>query len=446
MDLRKLADMTPGMAASPLPQVEINSTHASGLKGPKGTSPRQNYSRSNTGVIPLPDAGASDQKSMSPMGATMLPAKTASEKSMGTITTPTLQDMIKSATAGALSRVKLAEEAARQQSNFGEKTAGEKCSSCGECHEGSCKKEKKASSSISTEYVNTLANACEYAAPFVKHAAQAVGEGPGALTVMEAKADKPLPQHKGQAHTQIPISTPLQSAVSPGAKTQLENTAHHAVSGTQQSALSGGKGKLAEARTHKYDKEKDKTAAPLNLIRKQASDEKLEKEETKGMAQAEKGLAKAEAAHKEEKDEKKEASLVDRLMGIKKTAEDAINPAHISAGKAVPPETSESGQPGGNPVGGAPQGPTSLIGSNESAINYNKNQAKAPSKSEMKSYVNEPALTGSTDSVLRDAFEHSSAKDNNKMASVEGATKTAAARALLAKLAEAAQEKISSQS
>jgi len=537
---RKIADVTPGSTASPLPQVEVNSTPAPGLRGPKGLSPRQNYSRVNSGAPPQPDAGSAGQKSMPPMGATMLPAKVASEGSMGTMSaTPTLQDMVKAAMAGARERVRLSQEAAVQQANFGEKTAGEKCSGCGKEKDACTCKDKGASAgSISTEYAEKLAAAMEYAAPFVKSAAhmggsytlkaetQEVGKGSGALHVMEAEASKPLPDHKGQGHHTVPTSTPLQAAVA-GAKTQLENNAHHHTPGEMIQRNVG------------------KTAAVLAKLAKE--DEKLEKQEGKGLEEAAKGLAKAEEAHAKEaagkKDndrnlstgesaaalllggpggyfgakkarehghsalaggvlgnagsaigsqlggrgavelahalgaqrpevlvplglagalaggyggykalthpmgqeatQEKEASLADVLLGITKKAEDAINPAQISAGAAVPPDTSAAGESGGAPAGGMPQGPTSLVGSNESSMNYNKNEAKAPVKTDMKKYFNEPALSGSTDTTLRAAFEHSSAKDNNKMASVQGATKTAAARALLSKLAEAAQAKVS---
>lgn len=437
MDLkRKLAAtaMTLGSAASPLPQIEVNSTKAPGLKAPKGISPQQNYSRLNSGMPPQPDAGAMEQKSAPPMGATMLPTKVASEGSMGTMsTTPTLQNMVKSALDGANSRVRIAEEAAIQQANMGDKTASEKCS---ECKKEPCTcKDKKASAGLTSEYVEKLARALEFAAPFVKSAAdlagpynltdhtQAVGKGPGALHVMQAEASKPLPDHKGQGRTQIPVSTPLQTAVA-GSKTQLEN--NHAKH-THGEMIQKNVGKTA------------------SVIAKLAKDEKAEKEETEGMSQASKGLEKAEKAHSEE-NEKKEASLLDIFLGVKKasikTAEDAINPAHISAGAAVPPDTSAAGESGGTPAGGAPQGPTGLVGSNESAINYNKNQAKAPSKTDSSKYWNEPALSGANDTVLRDAFVHSSASDNNKMASANGVTKTAAARALLSKLAETAQDKV----
>jgi hypothetical protein len=89
-----------------------------------------------------------------------------------------------------------------------------------------------------------------------------------------------------------------------------------------------------------------------------------------------------------------------------KHAEDAINPAHISAGAAVPPQTSQAGQAGGAPVGGPPKGPTGLVGSNDAARNYQKGTAIAPRKEEMGKYFKEPMMSMEHDSVLRDAFKH----------------------------------------
>jgi hypothetical protein len=139
---------------------------------------------------------------------------------------------------------------------------------------------------------------------------------------------------------------------------------------------------------------------------------------------------------------KKEASapidLADALAAhIEKAAEDAINPAKISAGAAVPPDTSAAGESGGAPVGGMPEGNTSLVSSIDSAINYTKGQAKAKSKEEMKAYTNEPALKD--DGALAAAFSHAG-EAGTKMSSVQGSVKTAAARALLSKLAEAASQ------
>jgi len=151
------------------------------------------------------------------------------------------------------------------------------------------------------------------------------------------------------------------------------------------------------------------------------------------MGEAKKGLAKAERAHEKEKS----ASLVDYFTKKTKEAEDAINPARISAGRAVPPETSASGEKGGKPAGGTPQGPTGLVSSNASSAHYTKGQAYANRKTDLAKYLTEPALTSSTDKTLQDVFTNT-ARAGVKISSAPEvlSAKTAAARALLHKLAE----------
>lgn len=130
--------------------------------------------------------------------------------------------------------------------------------------------------------------------------------------------------------------------------------------------------------------------------------------------------------------------LADNFLQTIKQAEDAINPAQISAGAAVPPDTSASGEEGGQPVAGAPQGPSSLIGSNESAINYKRQTAYAPRKAELAQYFNEPALSAATDKTLQQAFDHTG--EAGVKISSQQLVKSAAARAFLAKLAEEEKE------
>jgi hypothetical protein len=127
----------------------------------------------------------------------------------------------------------------------------------------------------------------------------------------------------------------------------------------------------------------------------------------------------------------------DKLMKI---AEDAINPAQISAGPA-----SAQGAEAPDGVSGSEDGPeppkpgpantqASLIGSNESAINYDKRQAKANMRSDMSNLLNEPMQASSGDSTLQTMLDHT-AQSGAKIAQQQ--TKTAAAHALLLKLAQA---------
>lgn len=292
--------------------------------------------------------------------------------------------------------------------------------------------EKKSDGPIDHEYALKLASAIEYVAEEFGKEAQ-VGEGPNHLEVMESNVggEQPFkPGNQGHGHSQVPTHTPMQASMPGGPKTQLENDKDHAPGGPghQTTALSGGKGKTAAAKIR-------------SAFKKVAEDEKLEKEESKGMDAAKAGLEKAEKAH--EKEEKKEGSanpLVNYMR--QKIAEDAINPAHISAGPAVAPVTMESGEaPKEQPAGGAPQGPTGLIASNASAADYKKSQSHGPRRSELKAYFNEPALTMSTDRTLAEAFTHTG-EAGTKFASagVGTGTKVAAARAVLSKLAEEAEE------
>ncbi len=194
-----------------------------------------------------------------------------------------------------------------------------------------------------------------------------------------------------------------------------------------------------------------KMAAPYALLEQLAktatTEAAKEKAEGEGMAAAEKGLAKAEAAHAAEnnKETKKEGSgnaFLDYLLTRPKTAEDATNPAHISAGKAVPPQTSASGEAGGSPAGGQPQGPRGLIASNKAAIDFKRRDAYAPRVSDLTKFLTEPAMNASTDKTLAHAFTHTS-EAGPKIASADPPppadqmAKVAAGRALLAKLAQA---------
>ncbi len=236
-------------------------------------------------------------------------------------------------------------------------------------------KQASAGGDVDHEYALKLASAIEYIAQdFPKEANEIPGNGPGHLTVMHATSSTPMSTDSGHGHNTVPMHTGLQAAVA-GAATQMENDHARAPGGPghQTTAMTAGKGKKASA------------------IRD----------------------------------------------AFKKVAADSNNPAKISAGPAVPPDASASGESGGAPVGGAPQGPTGLISSNESARDYKPGTAHSPRKAELKQYFNEPALSSATDKTLAAAFD-STAKAGTKFASAQvgTGTKVAAARAVLAKLAE----------
>lgn len=442
-------------AASPLPQVEIKTTLAPGKRGPVGTAPRTDYSRVNTGSPPAPDAGATEQKSMAPRGAEMLPKIAASEDSMGQqiAARPTINDMVKKAMAGAMQAVDVNREAARQAENLGEQVLAKTASA------------SAASTSVDYDEVEKLAAACDFASMVVKQASLGhnhvePGKGPGALEVLTPQGgENPIkPNNQGHGHTaQVSGSGALQKSTSAGPATQLENNINHPAGGSggqplamvnQKSTKTAAEEKCAKCGKDKEKCACDKTASvDVAAIRAswaaktagvKTSADKTEKKETEGLEEAKAGLAKAEGAHKSEP-ENKEASNFMSLAGVlKKVAEDAINPAKISAGSATPPDTREAGQPGGvRPKGSGP----GMVSSAQSAIHYTKGQAKAEAKSDSGRYWNEPSLSGATDKTLSLAFKHTGEAGTKFASAGPQAVSTAAARALLQKIAAEADEK-----
>lgn len=313
--------------------------------------------------------------------------------------------MVKAAMASSVERLDITQEAARQAANAGEEKTAER-----QTPAASAPIEKKASA----EYALKLASAVEFIVESLGKEAASLGGAYG-LTghvakgpegVSQSTKSETFPPHQGQGHHQPPMHPGLQKGLkTEQGATQLENTLAKAP---------GGSEKMIQTN---YGK---KTASPvLQLIRKTASAVKAD----------EKVIATPVP-------EEKAATIADHLRQKVKEAEDAINPASISAGAAVPPDTSASGEGGGQPAGGAPQGPTGLVGSNESAQNYTRGQAYGNRKDDLKKYFAEPALSSETDKTLAQAFEHTS-QAGTKFSSAGGlSTKTAAAKALIAKLAE----------
>jgi hypothetical protein len=426
-----LASSTGATAAATIPTPSIDPTFAPGLRGPVGTSPRQNYSRVNTGAPPQMDAGSNAQKTMAPRGAEMLPKHASGEELMGKIAgRPMLQDMVKAAMVDSAARVRVSEEARLQS----EKTASEE--KCGECgmtkHSGKCETKKEASAPDSTQ-VEKLANALDYLGDMFVESKEASiserlqGPPPG---VTQATASTPLPDKKGQGVHVVPMVSGEQKAMpTERGATQMENTQNHAPLLHAKQVLTNN----------------GKTASIVSLVRAKLAAPEAEKKETEGLSEASKGLAKAEAAHKSEPENQKEghALLAEAFLAHVKKAEDAINPANISAGKAVPPDTSAAGESGGAPAGGMPQGPTSAVGSNQAAIDATKGQTHGVRREEIKKYLTEPALSAAHDNVLQVAFANTG-KAGPKIASAQAvadSVKTASAKVLLAKLASSIDSK-----
>jgi hypothetical protein len=144
---------------------------------------------------------------------------------------------------------------------------------------------------------------------------------------------------------------------------------------------------------------------------------------------------------------KKESSAPIGL--IRKLAEDAINPAHISSpanvDPAKPPPGASASEEG---VPAEPSDVTSqkrMISSNQAAIDYTKGQAKADPKKDVNQVLEEPALSSSTDKVLEQAFD-ATGQAGVKISSAGGMRKSAmqigAQRVILDRLLKQASEQV----
>lgn len=392
-------------------------------------------------------------------------------------TRPLVQDLVKQAMENVAQRAQIASEGARQM-KLAEAGPVETAAQDGV---------------ISTEYAMKLAAALEYAGPGIlamaKRAETSLPEG---VTHSAVGGSPPGPNGQGHGHAQPPMHPGMQSAGPHDPATQMDNTLHEYTHGVQATAMSGGKGKTASSRFSRnvhvlrnLVKEavsaswmlprmvrggvqrtvnmgipiagsvgaggvrgmvnEAKTLAPFAdkaLVGMSVPQRIAEKKNMMSAFHNVSGIPAMQGAHAMQG--MKTATAYIGLPNFRKLAgeyddfrvkqaEDAINPARISAGPAVPPDTSASGEAGGEPVGGAPQGPRGLVGSNEAAINYKRQAAYAPRKSELKAYFSEPALTSSTDSTLNQAFSHTG-EAGTKLSSAQ-LVKSAAARALLSKLA-----------
>jgi hypothetical protein len=131
-------------------------------------------------------------------------------------------------------------------------------------------------------------------------------------------------------------------------------------------------------------------------------------------------------------------------LGLVKEGEDAINPAKIAAGTtqtgATPPEGASASEEQVPSEPGDVTSQKSMISSNQAAIDYTKGKAKADPKSDVNKVLVEPALTSATDKVLQQTLDNTG-KAGVKISQVRrDLTKTAAAQALLSKIAAEAEE------
>jgi hypothetical protein len=370
-------------AALPVPAPTIANKPAPGQTGPKGLSPRTTYGRSNTGAPPIPDAGASSQKSMTPGGLQFLNKAASKEPVMSTmIARPSMSELAKVAMESYYRESGAAEEAAARFTPEETKEASA----------------ASKSGSVSTEYVHKVANALSY---IIKSAEETSpvgpGKGPNTIDVSKSpdKGTSPGPNEMGQARSATMGEQPQVARVEGEAPTAMAT--NEATPGTQQTSISATK----------------QAALKRNLEAMGIKDQ---------MA--------------------KEASLLQRNLracGIK-LAEDPAAPAKISTGK-MPPNTPPEGSSASEEAVPAQPSGASMVASNEAAMNYTKRDAKSEPKSDMGKMLDEPAQSASTDSTLQKVLQ----KTDEAGAKIASPTvRAAAARALLSKLANEASDSVKS--
>jgi hypothetical protein len=343
-----------------------------------------------------------------------LPAKVAhKEISMARMMTrPTMHDLVKEAMAGTVSKVDITAEAARQLGH--PMTPQEQTKTAAQ----------EGPAVLPDEVIEKYAAALEHLAKEAADpgsagvASPGVGPGQGAgqvMDVLEAKAEGDGVMEAGQSGQAISKDVPPKD---PPMTTFPDNKGAANAMDTNLDMEHG---------EQPVDPMHNGTAS--NAAQKQAQVNLMHLLQLTGQAPA----------------QDKTASLAERNMAmLTKMAEDAINPAQISGGQA---SAQGADEPDG--VSGAEEGPVppvpadasrqqSMVASNQAAIDYKKRQAKAQPKKELGHLIDEPALSAAHDKVLHKAWNHTD-QAGAKIASAK-LTKTAAAHALLLKLAEEAED------
>jgi hypothetical protein len=382
-------------SAEPIPKPNIANKPPPGQTGPRGMQPRQTYSRVNTGAPPIPDAGASSQKSLEPRGLEFLPKLSEVTMPEPTMTPrPSLNDMIKSAMEGSLSRTDITAEAIRQ---LGGTPTVEKTASAGDDGE------------LPTERLLKLADALDYAAEELLKGASIElphptggdlskpGGGPNALHIEGSKS--------------ISGKNPMQPGHSGGKPPATGGTEHGAHPSMPDNALAtNATMRHGEQPTDPMGNKHASALVTSNLSRltKLASATIVPTVSANPLV----------------------AAIRTKVASVQKLAEDAINPAQISAGKVDPAKPPAGAAPSGE---GEPSVPADvsaqerLIDSNKAAINYTKHDAKRDAVSDAgRVFANTPMK----DPVLHMAFAHS-----GEAGVKTSALRVAAARTLLSKVA-----------
>jgi len=340
---------------------------------------------------------------------------------------PLLQDLVKEAMEGTVQKVNVTAEALRQFGGYPNDEEQTKTASVEE------------PSVLNGEFVEKLASALEYISDALEkdaanpnspdNASPGVGPGQGQNTLQVMKAESSEENidagegGKAVPKEQPPMNPSLQSV--PGQSSDPSNALE-----SNDSMMHG------EQPVEPISNEKASIKAAQALFEKNLERLGLPKEASRTLQappQAKLGGANQELL----------AKNLARL-GFQKQAEDAINPAQISAGPApaqgaaAPPGVSEAEK---GPIPAEPSDVNSqkrLIASNDAAINYSKRDAKADPKKDMGNLLAEPMQSKATDKTLSRVWDHT----DQAGAKIAGdMTRTAAARALLAKLASKQETK-----
>lgn len=381
-----------------------------------------------------------------------------------------LQRLVSQTLAEAEHRVKLAEA---DQEKKEEKENGSPAKPASSSDESGAleRNEEGVNEKTATVFVEKLASAVEYLnthylAKEAEGTPETIGAGKGTGAV-ETNLGSPTPGEQSQVfgqakHNQPPMApgsdvkspgqvnpaTALETDINspPGGTESWENKDVEKQAGKGMDLLRSAASKAGDVASKVGKRGKELvTGSKLKVLETgrsmgagRASDVAKEKAKVWGTRAAGGALALGAGAKavSAAKGKKKEAQ-VERILGImQKLAEDAINPAKISASVTNPHQSSPEGASQAEEAVPSLPGEASkqenLVGSNESAINYTKQQAKAVPKARMGEVIDEPAQKKSTDPVLHQNLD-ATGEAGVKISSAQA---RAAGLALLTKVAE----------
>lgn len=355
-------------------------------------------------------------KSTPARGLEFLPAKTAEERTMTMAQRPTLQDMMKAAMEGTVDRVDITSEAARQLGHQEEDDSTKVASA------------EAQSEHYSTEHIEKMASALDYISGELGETkvaddgnVQQPGQGPGALDVLEAKSSE----------TNIDAGQSGKAIAQNLAKTDPPTQKEEVQVGKANTGMDTNDGNMHGEQPLKPIKNESASIAPASPLPTPTTQTKQSAADPTELFKANlERLTKAAQAPAHEGVP---------IEQIRKLAEDALNPAKVEAGKQNPPDASAAEE-------GVPKQPSdvtsqarSMVGSNQSAIDYTKREAKENPKGDVNQVLAQPALTRKNDPVLHKVLDNAN-KAGVKLSSDQSiagdSVKVAAARALLSNMIE----------